>query len=373
MALIMGERTSHESEPDDYGRRKGAPSNARQYRDRGSARGCELVEALRPAYPRSDAAQVAVRYEMRDRAGGDARSGEGVVFRGRRVPLQDGAEWRRNDIVAIKVIADDLFRLPGDLPVSQAQLLKHFALMLDQFHLVRALRAPGLVVPHSVFLVDATHPTHEWLYSVYDDDIPLFLGSPLRPVAVVEWVAGVPLTLWNRRSDEIGRLRVMRPVAKAIDAMRLTGASFRDLKPENLVVVGDRAVLVDLGMIVPAELRIMDPRLPGAYVDPDRESYGYTRDLYAFAALLVHQLTVPNIPGDRDHIAFQADQQARTRLAAVGVPGHVADLLAVELHADHAGRGRRGYGAGPALESLLDGVLDGLERPAPRARRGGRR
>ena len=373
MALAMGERTAHEPEPEPEpgSHRPGrgsTPPDGLQYSDRRSARNRVLIEALRTAHIYGDGTGVTISHSIEERAGSDQRSGEGVVFRGRRVPLQGDREWRRNDVVAIKVIADDLF----GIPVTQEGLLAHFARMVDQFHLVRALRAPGLVIPHSVFLVDARLPKHEWLYSVLDGDLALFTRSPVRPVAVVEWVEGVALSRWNARKGVTDRLGVLRPVAQAIDAMHLSGASFRDLKPENLVVRGEDAVLVDLGMIEPAELRMMDPREGGPYVDPDGKSYGYTRDLYAFAALLVHQLTFPDVPSSHDHIALQAHTQARHRLSAAGVCREIADILATELHVDHRGREGRGKHSG-ALEGLLDEVLAATEGPAVPRRRGGRR
>lgn len=348
------------------------------FRDSFAARGRILVEDRSPGVPQSaDGAGegLNVEYEILERAGSEHRSGEGMVFKARRRPMQGGSEWERNDIVALKIIFDDLFRLtPGP-----GRLLRHYARMTDQFHLVRALRHPGLVTPHSTFLIDCSLKPHQWLYDVIDhndagEGYSVF-AEQFRPVAVTDWVDGVSIAAWNslRPRDPGERIEVLRSVAQAIDALQISGTAFRDLKPDNLVVRANRAVLVDLGMVAPSRDG-RDPREPGPYVDPEgHRSTGEHRDRFAFAALIGSQALSPRNPWPDSFAPGHAGDYLAQALRRNYFPEAFVRLLAAELHADVRGRTRfpsrsERARAGRTLENLLDASLAALESPKGQAR-----
>ncbi len=336
----------------------------------GCAQGELLVERLDPRGPADDArADVHVEYKLVKLVSDRRHAAEGVTWRATRHPLAStGGFGQVSSDVAIKVIADRRF---GPM-VDEDRLIEHFRLMVDQFHAIRGERHPGLVTPHSVFLVSAKEAPHHWLRAVHERHTPLFHRAMLRPVAVTAWVAGVQLDRWNDGRSRGQRLEVLKPIAEAVDAMGHNGLSFRDIKPSNIIVKDGRGTLIDLGLIAPTDA---EPNVgygtPG-FRDDDPLSTGVARDRFAFAALLLYQLlSVPNRPwpqdrNNRPNAGRRMFEFAQEALADARYPDPIVRLVRDQLHPSVGARLPR-----QPLSDLLERVIDAVGRPNDR-RRGSR-
>jgi serine/threonine protein kinase len=315
----------------------------------GCARGEVLHEVLLSDDGSASRRRVVVEYELLELVSSRADAAEGVTWRALRRPLRGG----RGAMVALKVIGDSL----NALTRTQNGMLDHYRRMVDQFHAVRGLRHSGLVMPPTVFLADADE--HPWLRQVVEDvdgfSESLFAGPRHRPVAVTDWIQGVPLTRWGLNvADPRARVEILRPVAQAVDAMRHDELAFRDLKPSNVLVTGPgRSVLVDLGLVAPVAggLRQGGYGTRG-FDDPDLRAPGYLCDRFAFAATLVHQLTDASRPRWPASGAGMFEYARRT-LYRPEIPEHLRERLQASLHAEVRGRPPEVQG----LEHLLDEVL----------------
>ena len=94
-------------------------------------------------------------------------------------------------------------------------------------------------------------------------------------------------------------LDVLIPIADALTAAHAIGVTLRDLKPSNVIVCGERVVLIDLGISVP-EVLIDERQQPGGsaeYIAPEvllrdvQPGEGPLVDLYAFGILAYELLT----------------------------------------------------------------------------------
>ena len=148
---------------------------------------------------------VARRFEVRERVG------EGAM----------GSVWRvldreLDEEVALKVLRDDFAATEGALERFRREV-----------KLARRI----------------THPNVARTY-----DLGAFEGVRFL---TMELIAGEPLSrhlAWKRRLPVADALRIVEQVARGLAASHAVGVLHRDLKPDNLMVAGDRAVITDFGV-----------------------------------------------------------------------------------------------------------------------------
>ncbi len=275
------------------------------------------------------------RYELVEEHEGGA---EGRLWRA----WQVGAGGRRLP-VAVKVLTPE--RYFGALVDKEAVLTT----WREQAQVMRSFSHDGFVPVQVVFRV-ADPPggaAPEWMVGL--------------PAFVTTWAAGADLLEWSRGVDDVERrIDVLRRCAAGLDAFhRETEHVHRDVKPENVVVVGERARLVDYGLVRSFHQQRRLSTLAGTagYLAPELEDgapYTAATDRYAFAALIFHQLTLHHPPATRR--GWQ--EQGRTMLAAAGAD-RVASPLLLALHPDPQSRLHT-----DGVEDLLDRIAGGL-RHAP--------
>ena len=118
--------------------------------------------------------------------------------------------------------------------------------------------------------------------------------------------------------DEV--LELLVPITDALSAAHAVGIAQRDLKPANVVVCGERVVLVDLGLFVPEVLVAPDNDAAGSaeYIAPEvllrtvEKGEGPLIDLYALGILAFELLT--------NKTPFIADSIGRTLTNQVCAP-----------------------------------------------------
>jgi serine/threonine protein kinase len=166
---------------------------------------------------------------------------EGVVYRG-----WTGAGTGRP--VAVKMLQPSHLDRLDDWAVTWAA----------QVDLWRDLQVPGLVAVVDGFVGPLPHPAG----ARADRATSLYL--------VMEWVEGEPLDRWVGPGADVApeaRLAVLLPVAAALDQLHHPPPGtrppvvHRDVKPANILVTDDGAVLVDIG-----SAREVDGDVPGAVV-----------------------------------------------------------------------------------------------------------
>jgi eukaryotic-like serine/threonine-protein kinase len=96
-------------------------------------------------------------------------------------------------------------------------------------------------------------------------------------------------------------LTILEDIAEALDALHAAGFLHRDIKPSNVILSGDRATLIDLGLALPSDTpedrRVTAPnRFVGTplYISPEARSgspLDARADLYSLAALAHHLFT----------------------------------------------------------------------------------
>lgn len=210
-------------------------------------------------------------------------------------------------------------------------------------------------------------------------------GDPL-PFLVMEWLDGPTLHAWLRRSAPDGMpladaMRLLEPVAAALAAAHGEGIAHRDLKPGNIVCVGDPAApvlrLVDFGAAKLAADRAggfdsttarvgavtLDYAAPEQF-DKALGPTGPRSDVYALALLLVDASGGVGPWGDLDlfaRIAAILDPKARPTPRARGleVSDPVEAVFSAALAVDPARRP-------PTVDALWTRLGAALDRPPPR-------
>ncbi len=193
----------------------------------------------------------------------------------------------------------------------------------EQVELLRSLQYPGVVPVREAFEGPFMHPVGE-------------RGPKGRSLyLVMNWMEGESLHEWVSRrpgADVFQALRLLTQVADALDYMhsgRATGGKpvvHRDVKPANIIVSGEVAVLVDFGLV--RALTKEAPLAPGigtvSYMAPEVLSKGlYTpeSDRYALGCVAYYMLTNEDPPADADAAVM------RSKLAKVPALGGNPSLL----------------------------------------------
>jgi hypothetical protein len=115
----------------------------------------------------------------------------------------------------------------------------------------------------------------------------------------MEWIDGEPLYAWAEKKPPTSHqvLKLLRQLARALEALHAVGGVHRDVKGENILVRREdgRAVLTDFGSGVPQGARTLTP--PGAFIGTPA---------YRSAESWLSELRSPR-PPDAHHRAGPAD------------------------------------------------------------------
>ena len=183
-------------------------------------------------------------------------------------------------------------------------------------------------------LARVSHPNVVAIHDAGESDGAVYL--------VLELAAGVPLRAWlgpDRGWRAV--VRVMRDVAAGLAAVHRAGVVHRDVKPDNILVDGDRARLVDFGLAgdaaalgegtAPGTPRYMAPEvLAGAPATAAADQFGFAVTL--FEAL--HGVR-PHDGASRDELRAAAQRAAAaTATAPRPMPAWLTAVLRRALAAD---------------------------------------
>lgn len=145
--------------------------------------------------------------------------------------------------------------------------------------------------------------------------LPLAFGQPLQDGGLS---AFAPI--------EAEGLAVLRPallgLASALDALHRAGKVHRDVRPENVMLAGERVVLIDYGLLIDEGARDDIAGAP-AYMAPD-ESPSPATDWYSLGVLIFEALT--------GALPFEGTAQeviVRKQTVAAPSPSFVVDLPAL--------------------------------------------
>lgn len=228
------------------------------------------------------------------------------------------------------------------------------AMLLDEFAQLAKLRHPSLP---AVFEVGRTAEAI--------DDIP-----PGAPYFLAEWIGGgradatrwtAPAALWRALAD----------VAGALAVIHAAGLVHGDVAPQNVLVSGDRVVLVDLGLAADNGARgtpaYMAPEAFAGHVEPRSDLYGLGatalrlalgREPFAAATLgeLAHRVMTTNAPAlpaeefgpIADLIARLCARDAQARPASAIAVLEELDQIALAVTPTDRRRARPAVGPPPA-------------------------
>lgn len=157
----------------------------------------------------------------------------------------------------------------------------------------------------------ASRLRHPGVIEVFDYGV---LGDG-RPYFVMELVEGESLAFELARAGKLAPVRALKvacAIAAALGAAHRAGVVHHDLKPSNVMMVGEGVKLVDFGAAAIAESRGRDRMLYGTprYTSPERargEPGDARSDLYSLGIVLYELLSgAPPFDVDESHEAFRA-------------------------------------------------------------------
>ena len=287
--------------------------------------------------------------------------GEGQVWRARELtPARADPHGGGTDHeVAVKVLHPK--RWLGQ-PVDSDTILRQWRAVVD---VMRPFTHPGFTVANSVFSIAA------------DPDDPdataRTAGLVGLPAFVIEWNDGTPYDEWCAGvEDPLVRLDALRDAADGLDAFhRETHHVHRDIKPDNLIVVGDRTRIIDYGLVRSVHQHRQGSAALGTvgYLAPEialEADYSFATDLFAFAGVCYYAVTRAHPPiGMHNRTEIM-----RRNLAARPECANVASLLLATLHLDPAKR-KTWPGAAGLLGALLRAAPTVAVRPTPPTARAG--
>ncbi len=209
----------------------------------------------------------------------------------------EGRTWRAQQVgpdgraldVAVKVLTRDSWL---GREVDPTEMLRRWR---GQMQVMRSFGHRGFAPVQVAFPISAPP----------DDSTAIpdwMLGAP---AFVMTWIDGVSLDEWSAGvADPLRRLQVLEICANGLDEFhRVTGHVHRDLKPANIMVEHEVARIVDYGLIRSLDHLRGQSTLAGtrAYMDPallEGGEYSAATDLFSFAGIILHQLTLTHpIPG----------------------------------------------------------------------------
>src|SRR4051794_13378704 len=184
------------------------------------------------------------------------------------------------------------------------------------------------------------HPNIVTVYEAGDTDEGLFLAMRL--------VRGPNLKdmIVSRELDAGRSLRILTPVADALDAAHAEGLIHRDIKPQNILVSGrDHAYLADFGLTkAPGEKSLTKTgQFVGTldYISPEQirgKSASKQSDIYALAAVLYECLSgVVPYPKDSEAAvlyAHMSDEPPSVTEARPDLPGALDEVIRKAMSKD---------------------------------------
>ena len=236
-----------------------------------------------------------------------------------------GQVFAADDLVLMRSVAIKSMPLVGEN--ADGLLLRREAQALAQ------VRHPGVVAIHAI-------GAHRGL--------PYMVMERLYGITLAEHIA-----LRRHRGDRftIGEaLDLLIPIADALAAVHEVGMAHRDLKPGNVMVCGgNRAVLLDLGIMMP-EVDVVPSRMCGTplYMAPElieqnvAAGQAHLVDTYAFGAA-AYELLAGALPFDDPDLMVVLERQLSTRPPDVrdlrpDVPPRLAVIVRDCLEKDPADR-----------------------------------
>ncbi len=182
-----------------------------------------------------------------------------------------GVVYEARDIVLLRYVAIKVPGSPGHEPALRAEA-----------QALAAIRSPAFVTVHHV----ARHEGIEFMV------MERLFGETLHERLLGVKARGLRLSL-----DEV--IDLLIAVADALSAAHAVGIAQRDLKPANIVICGERVVLVDMGLFVPEVLVAPENDVAGSadYIAPEvltrsvEKGKGPLIDLYALGILAYELLT----------------------------------------------------------------------------------
>ncbi|MEA2409903.1 MAG: serine/threonine kinase PknH [Thermoleophilaceae bacterium] len=231
---------------------------------------------------------------------------EGVLGQGGMGVVYEATQLSLNRTVALKLLAGQL----GDDPAFRERF-----------------RREGLLQ------AQIDHPNIVTVYEAGDTDEGLFLAMRL--------VRGPNLKdmILSRELDAGRSLRILTPVADALDAAHAEGLIHRDIKPQNILVSGrDHAYLADFGLTkAPGEKSLTKTgQFVGTldYISPEQirgKSASKQSDIYALAAVLYECLSgVVPYPKDSEAAvlyAHMSDEPPSVTEARPDLPGALDGVI----------------------------------------------
>lgn len=210
-------------------------------------------------------------------------------------------------------------------------------------------RVREAVLTEGRLLADLTHPHLLRGYEVVEQPVP---------AAVLETLGGHTLDalVARRRLGARDAAHLGLQLGSALAYLHRQGWLHLDVKPENVVVDGRRAVLIDLSVARPP-----GPARAGIgteeYMAPEQHAGGVLApgtDTYGLALTLLEAMT-DRLP-DPDRALPRRVGRRRSRPWGEPLPAPFADLLARCLHPDPAARPRW-----PELRRVLTAVAEGRQ------------
>ena len=185
-----------------------------------------------------------------------------------------------------------------------------------------SIRSPAVVTVHHI-----TH--HEGIELLVMERL---VGETLEERLAAVRARGQRLTL-----DEV--LDLLIAITDALSALHAAGGAQRDLKPGNVVLCGERVVLIDLGLFVPEVLVAAETLVSGsaAYIAPEviqrtvQRGKGALIDLYSLG-ILAYEVLTNTAPFVTDTIQSMVVSHVHAPIPDVRelrpeVPGDLAELV----------------------------------------------
>ncbi|HEX4452781.1 MAG TPA: serine/threonine-protein kinase, partial [Kofleriaceae bacterium] len=181
------------------------------------------------------------------------------------------------------------------------------------------------------------------------------------PFFVAEWIAGGRCDADGRRwTDPRAVWSLLADVAGALAVIHAAGLVHGDVGPQNILLSGSRAILVDLGLAMAAGARgtpaYMAPEAFAGRVEP-------RSDVYSLGAT-VARLVLGHPPFEAATLGELVHAVATKPAPALPLPAPLADLVARLMARDPAMRPSSALAILDELDQIAAAIAPGLERRA---------